>query len=100
MGGYFEWYPRMLQAKRDELCDVLQRAGLIPVRPDGGYFVCADTSPLFERAGIDPDENVGADAALSERPDVRIAKWAVEHLQVTAIPVSPFFLPEDRHLAN
>ena len=99
--GYFEWYPTMLQQKRDTLCQVLQKAGLTPVIPEGGYFICCDATPLFQRAGIDPDkEDPGPDAPLSERPDVRIAKWCAENLKVTPIPVSPFYLPPDRHLAN
>ena len=98
--GYFEWYPQMMQQKRDALCKVLREAGLHPVIPEGGYFVCADATPLFERAGIDPDQDPGPAAPLGERPDVRIAKWCAEHLKVTPIPVSPFYLPPDRHLAN
>ena len=35
-------------------------AGLTPVQPEGGYFVCADASVLFERAGIDPDKEASS----------------------------------------
>jgi len=98
--GYFKWLPDMMQAKRDALCSVLHRVGIEPIVPEGGYFVCADATPLFERANIDPEVHLSPDAPLGDRPDVQICKWATEHLQVTAIPTSPFFLPKDRHLAN
>ncbi|CAJ1455289.1 unnamed protein product [Effrenium voratum] len=98
--GYFEWFKGMMQGKRDMLVKVLQEVGLKPVVPEGGYFVLCDAGVLLAAAGIDPDAHLSPDAALEERPDVRVCKWMTEHIGVTAIPVSPFYLPDSRHQAN
>ena len=100
--GYFDWLPDMLQKKRDGLVEVLNEIGCPPVfNPEGGYFVCADGSTMMQVAGIDPDDpTVTPDSPLEDRPDVRLCKWLTEKVGVTAIPVSPFYLPEDRAEAN
>jgi len=99
--GYFEWLPNMMQKKRDDLVKVLQEVGLHPVVPQGGYFVVADATVALTAAGIDPqDSSITAGTPLDDRPDVRVCKWLTEHVGVTAIPVSPFHLSEQRHLAN
>lgn len=43
---YFNELPAMLQPKRDLLAQQLQEVGMLPVIPDGGYFMIADFSKL------------------------------------------------------
>jgi len=57
-----------LRARRDELCAGLSAAGLVPLRPAGTYFVCAD-------AGVDA---------------VQFCRSLPERCGVVAIPVSVF----------
>lgn len=45
-GSYFMEVPAMLEKKRDETVAVLREVGFIPIVPDGGYFIMADTSGL------------------------------------------------------
>ena len=97
--GYFEWLSGMMQEKRDKLVKVLQEVGLKPVVPEGGYFVICDASILLDAAGISIG-NPAPETPLEERPDVKICKWMTQHVGVTAIPVSPFYLPESRHHGN
>lgn len=97
--GYFEWFPKMMQEKRDFLVKVLQEVGLKPLVPEGGYFIICDATIFLEAAHID-DDHVSAETPLDERPDVKVCKWMTEKVGVTAIPVSPFYLPESRHYAN
>lgn len=97
---YYEWLPRMLRAKRDKLCTVLQKAGLTPVVPEGGYFVLADSAVIHARSGIPMDSGHTAASPLADRPDVKACKWMTEHVGVTPLPCSPFYLPESRHLAD
>ena len=97
--GYFEWFAKMMQAKRDELVTVLREVGLKPVVPQGGYFIICDAGVFFEAAQVSLGA-LGPETPLDERPDVKICKWVTEHVGVTAIPVSPFYLPTERHQAD
>jgi len=98
--GYYDWLAGVLKAKRDALVAVLREVGLAPMEPDGGYFVLFDAAVVLEAAGIQEPEGLGPQTMLDERPDVKACMWLTEHVGVTAIPVSPFYLPEDRHLEN
>ena len=100
LGTYFDWISSMMQEKRDGLVEVLKQCELRPVIPDGGYFVVADATRMYESAGMTIDEDIPPDTPLDQRPDYQICKWMTEHVGVTMIPVSPFFNPPDRHLAN
>jgi len=99
--GYFMWLPKMMEGKRDALVKVLQEVGFKPVVPDGGYFVLCDATVALQAANIPVDSQaLCPQTALDDRPDVQVCKWLTKEVGVTAIPVSPFFLPEERHLAN
>ena len=98
--GYFEWMSTMMQEKRDKLVQVLQEIGLNPLVPEGGYFVICDASIVLAAANISISDTLRPETPLEERPDVKICRWMTEHVGVTAIPVSPFYLPESRHQAN
>lgn len=95
---YFTWLSRMMQGKRDFLVTVLEEVGLKPIVPDGGYFVVCDATRILEAAGISVE--CDAATALEQRPDVQACEWMTKNVGVTAIPVSPFYLPSDRHRAN
>lgn len=92
----------MLQEKRDRLCEALDFIGMSYVLPEGGYFVVADVSRFFHLAGINPEtfSRLTADTPLSDRPDVQFSKWLVKEIGVGPIPMSPFYVPEQRYLAN
>ena len=59
-GAYFDDLLDFYVARRAQLCDALERVGMAFARPQGAYYVLADTSPL--RARFDGFEN--ADAAM------------------------------------
>ncbi len=68
------------RAKRDLLCDGLERAGLTPTIPEGTYFVLADHSAL----------GIGDDQAF--------CRWLIEEAGVAAIPPSVFYAdPAEGH---
>jgi aspartate/methionine/tyrosine aminotransferase len=128
--NYFPWLATMLQKKRDKLCASLTKIGTLyiyviasinstntsnamvmscfPVGmkhyiPQGGYFVVADISEFYQYTNIDIHSvmsKLNANSPLSERPDVLFAKWLTTQVGVCPIPVSPFYPPEQRHLAN
>ena len=68
-----------LKAKRDRLCDGLERAGFEVLRPAGTYFVNVDVGEdavafcreLPERAGVVGDPHLGVQRRPRARPDAR-----------------------------
>lgn len=71
--------------------------------PQGGYFVVADISEFYKYTDIDMVsvmKKLSPSSPLSERPDVLFAKWLTTQVGVCPIPLSPFYPPEQRHLAN
>ena len=44
--SYWKWLVDTLTTKRDELTDMVKASGMVPIIPEGGYFMMADMSPL------------------------------------------------------
>ena len=44
--SYWTWLVDTLHSKRDHLAKMVRASGMIPIIPEGGYFMLADTSPL------------------------------------------------------
>ncbi|XP_051855306.1 kynurenine--oxoglutarate transaminase 3 isoform X5 [Antechinus flavipes] len=78
---YFYSLPRELEGKRDRIIQLLQKIGLNPIIPEGGYFVIADVSVL----NIDLSE-MKDDGCY----DYRFVKWMIKNKKLSAIPVTAF----------
>jgi aspartate/methionine/tyrosine aminotransferase len=81
-GSYYRALRRGYEAKRDLLLAALDATPLVAMRPEGGYFVIADSSAL----GYSDDRELCLD--LPRR------------VGVAAIPPGAFYSPEHRHLAR
>ena len=80
--GYFSWLSEMMQEKRDFMCSALDDAGMPPIIPEGGYFVCADVSSHLQQSGC---------KSASE-----FCQWLCEeHSAVACLPMEPFFLTKE-----
>lgn len=44
--SFFRQMTSQLVHKRDEMVEALRAAGMVPVVPEGGYFILADWSPI------------------------------------------------------
>ncbi len=73
--SYFTGFEAMYRAKRDLLCDALERAGLKPLVPEGSYFVIARTDAQFG----------------SHADDFAFCRWLTATRKVAAIPPSAFY---------
>ena len=72
--AYFTGFEAMYRAKRDLICAAVAKAGLVPLTPEGTYFVIANT-----------------DAKLGAHPDdVSFCRWLTTTGGVAAIPPSAF----------
>lgn len=86
--GYFAWLGQMYAKKRDKLMTVLHDVGIAPVKPDGSYFILADSSRL----------NVPHEAGV--RRDVSACRWLTKVIGVAAIPPSHFYSPANQSLTD
>jgi kynurenine--oxoglutarate transaminase/cysteine-S-conjugate beta-lyase/glutamine--phenylpyruvate transaminase len=100
---YFNSISRDLELKRDFLAQVLTEVGMVPVIPEGGYFILADWSPLADKIDLSSETDSQADYRWG-RPGhsgytfvmyilfcPRFAKWLSKNRKLQGIPPSPFF---------
>lgn len=76
--SYFQTFTVEYTARRDQLARALVAAGLMPLIPEGTYFVVARTD---RHLGSHPD-------------DVAFCRWLTREIKVAAIPLSPFYSAE------
>ncbi|XP_076821311.1 kynurenine--oxoglutarate transaminase 3-like [Clavelina lepadiformis] len=81
--SYFKELPRELKVKRDKIVKTLTEIGMMPIIPDGGYFMVADASNM--KVDLSESENSG------ETWDYRLVKWLTANKKVATIPISAFY---------
>lgn len=89
---YYDWLRDFFTRKRDALVQVLDKAGLQPIVPEGGYFVMADTSRIQVPASYL--------AAPDTTRDYALCRWLTAEVGVSPIPPSAFYVRENKHLAQ
>ena len=90
---YFTALPKELETKRDFMAGFLQKNGMKPVVPEGGYFMIADWSTLAAKAKgyvNEPDT----------LRDYKFTKWMTKNLKLQAIPLSAFYSAQHKGLAE
>ncbi len=90
--GYFQQLKRDYQARRDQLMSMLSASGLVPVKPEGSYFVLADIN------AINPKHYY--DASDSTPRDHQFCRWLIKEIGVGAIPTSAFFSSKHRSISE
>lgn len=77
----YQYLPQFYQQKRDLFLKLLKGSKFKPLPCNGTYFQLMDYS------------------AISNKPDVEMARWLTTEKGVAAIPVSPFYVDkQDHHL--
>ncbi|KAF6036560.1 CCBL2 [Bugula neritina] len=82
-----------LLPKKNRMAAMLKEAGLVPIIPEGGYFMLADWTKL----GITDDQ---IEDGSDEPKDFKIVKWLTKEKKLATIPCSAFYGPEHKHLAE
>lgn len=78
-------------ARREKLFTALKSVGLIPIMPEGSFFIMADTSNV----------NIPADYLSNNTPrDYAFCRWLTEVIGVTAIPPSAFMSLKNKPLMH
>merc|ERR1719225_653269 len=80
---YFKSIAVDLQERRDLIASILHEAGLVPVIPEGGYFIMADWSPYKDKIDLSSETD--------SQNDFRFAKWLSKNKKLQGIPPSAFF---------
>lgn len=83
---------RELKPKRDYMASFLTDIGMVPIIPEGGYFMVVDWTPLASKVGLDQETD--------RYKDYRFAKWASKNLKVQGIPPSAFYSVPHKHLGE
>jgi len=83
--NFFSGLKTAFQARRDYLLNALQAVGFASWKPPAGYFIVADWRSLAPPGVTD---------------DLAFTHWLIEEVGVACIPVSAFYLPEDRELGQ
>ncbi|CAH1402607.1 unnamed protein product [Nezara viridula] len=83
---------RELKDKRDYMAKFLTEIGMVPIIPEGGYFMVVDWTPLASKVGLDQESD--------RYKDYRFAKWTSRNLKVQGIPPSAFYSVPHKHLGE
>ncbi|KAI2663520.1 Kynurenine--oxoglutarate transaminase 3 [Labeo rohita] len=78
---YFTSLAVELEGKRDRMAAMLRQTGMIPVVPEGGYFMIVDVTALNQDLS-----HMGDD----EPYDYKFVKWMIKEKKLAAIPVTAF----------
>lgn len=97
--NYFHTLRQSLEHKRNLMIKMLRQSKLKPLVPQGGYFVCCDTSQLELYQELQPLVQEG-ETVPREYPDYRMAVSLCEQARVVTIPTSPFYSSPNKHLAR
>ena len=79
---YYKEFRSQYEDKRNLLCDLLDKAGLTPVVPQGSFFVLADITRIRKDAYFDEKSDLAQ--------DWQFCRWTTETVGVTAIPTTAF----------
>ena len=92
--SFYSWLAADYKKRRAFLSGCLREAGIDPIEPQGGFFICADTTDLAFPDSVYQDESLSS-------PQPMPRDWALaRHMthtnpKVCVIPPSPFYSPEN-----
>eukprot|EP01100_Stratorugosa_tubuloviscum_P013220 TRINITY_DN6507_c3_g1_i1.p1 TRINITY_DN6507_c3_g1~~TRINITY_DN6507_c3_g1_i1.p1 ORF type:complete len:475 (-),score=204.96 TRINITY_DN6507_c3_g1_i1:23-1390(-) len=87
--NYFDEFKAMYQEKRDILVSILQEAGLEPYKPQGTFFVLADTQNVKLPKEFD-SEKVSITKQFLDAQDWNVCRYITTEIGVAVLPVSAF----------
>jgi len=81
-----------LKSRRDMMAKALRDAGMIPIVPEGGYFMLANWKPLESKVDLSGETDKCA--------DYRFVKWFAKTHKLLGIPPSAFYSEDHKFLAE
>ena len=90
--SYFIQIGRQLRMKRDNLAAGLERLGLKPIMPEGGYFLLVDWTILEDKLDLSGETDT--------EKDYKFVKWLSKTRGLQVIPPSTFYSKEHKHIGE
>jgi len=88
--NYFPRLRDIYQKKRDKMSQILVNSGLIPIKPQGSYFILAETGQIPKEIYVKNQKS---------NKDYEFCRWLANEIGVVGIPPSAFYSPEKVNLA-
>ena len=95
---YYDYVCAEYEKKRDDLASSLKDGKLIPVLPEGGFFIIADTSAYTPDVKYLNQPGPNGESPVSR--DWAFARWLTCEAGVTPIPPSAFYCKASAHQAS
>lgn len=99
-GDYWSELRSDLLRKRKRMADILARAQMQPIVPQGGYFMLANFSPLAAKNPEFFSKGMEMGEGKVNTNDYRFARWLSREKKLQGIPASAFYSKENKHLAS
>jgi len=95
--NYYDWLKQQYTMKKEKLEAALRAANIIPMKGQGGFFLIGDTRNVKV-----PQEYLeeSTPAMKTMTRDWALCRWLAKEHGIISIPCSPFYSPENRHLAS
>lgn len=98
--AYWTELRRDLSGKRKRMADILGRAQLRPVVPEGGYFMLADFTRLERLYPAYSSQGESKSTGRSNSNDYKFARWLSREKRLQGIPASAFYSAENKSLGS
>jgi kynurenine--oxoglutarate transaminase/cysteine-S-conjugate beta-lyase/glutamine--phenylpyruvate transaminase len=91
--SYWKNLASSLQLKRDKMAKSLSEAGMRPTIPEGGYFMLADFSSIYNKLDKSIEDETGS-------KDYKFVKYMTKKKKLQGIPPSAFYSELHKPLAQ
>jgi kynurenine--oxoglutarate transaminase/cysteine-S-conjugate beta-lyase/glutamine--phenylpyruvate transaminase len=81
-----------LKERRDKMTRSVKKTGLVPIIPEGGYFMMCNWTPMKGKADLSSESDPCA--------DYRFVKWLAKTHKLLGIPPSAFYTEADKHIGE
>jgi len=90
--SFFAKMVKDLETRRDLLVKAVKDAGMIPIQPEGGYFLMANYRPMESKADLSNEKDPNA--------DYRFVKWLAKSFGILGIPPSAFYSEQHKSIGE
>lgn len=97
--NYWDELRDLLYHKRNRIVSILLKANMIPIIPQGGYFILVDFSP-FAKQFKEQYELEGEAIGKPNTNDYKFVRWLSKTKGLQGIPASAFYSPMNKPLAE
>jgi kynurenine--oxoglutarate transaminase/cysteine-S-conjugate beta-lyase/glutamine--phenylpyruvate transaminase len=90
--SFFVKMVKDLKERRDKMTRTVKECGMVPIIPEGGYFMLVDWTPLKSKTDLSKEPD--------EWADYRFVKWLAKAWGLLGIPPSAFYSRNNKPMAE